>query len=107
MIRREVALTERALRTGQIIDLCASFGHDPTRQYATCPSRRTSSAFQYLAILIAQVLFAGHAGDDDHGRLAVEIHLLDEILEAVSLSVILEFEAHILYEFRVAEATNR
>ena len=107
MIRGEIAVVQSALRTGQIVNFLAGFGHEPARQdFARC-ARRAFHIDERLAVLVAQDFPARHARDDDHHSFAVKEHFLDEVFEAISCGVILELKAHVLHELGIAKAPNR
>src|SRR5262245_54215006 len=100
MVRRQVALVERALRTGQLVDLPGGFGHEPAWQDALA----AGSAFEDLALGILIYFDGRDSGDHDYRGIAVEEHLLDEGLETVGLRIVLQVEAHVSHELVIAEA---
>ena len=101
VVRREIALAQRALRAGHFVDLFLLLAHQPARQ--DCERRIALRAFRDLAVGRALDLARRHAGDHHHVGLGVEEHLLDEILEAVRLGVVLQVEAHVAGGLAVAE----
>ena len=101
VIRREVALAQRALRAGHSL---ISFFFSPISQLGRIAKRRLRSAPSSTRPSGARWFSrARHAGDHHHLGLAVEEHLLDEVLEAVGLDVVLEVEAHVAGGLAVAE----
>ena len=67
---------------GVFVDEPLAFGHHPGGLDAAL----ARFAFKKGSLLVSVFLTARHSGDDDHVGLAVEEHLLGEILEAVGLN---------------------
>src|SRR5262245_15035069 len=102
VIGRYIALTQCALRTPQIIDVFLASRHYPARE--SCPA--ALDTLGHFTIFVSLLLPGRHAADDCQTRFTVEEDFLNEIVEAVSFSVRLEVEAHVLEKLILPETTS-
>src|SRR6185369_16082837 len=68
VVRCAVALRQRALAAGQIVQVLFALGHQPARETGAA----SVGALEHLAAVIALFFFGWHAADDDHARFAIE-----------------------------------
>src|SRR5262249_18012432 len=103
MVGGAVALAERPLRAGDVVDLLLALAHDPARQRLPGEPRRAGRLREDRAIRPAVDLLAGYPGDHGHAGLAVEVDLLDVVRERVRIRAPLEPETHAADELGVAK----
>src|SRR4030095_15526837 len=101
VVRRAVALRQRALTSRQIVEVFLALGHQPAWESGAAAFRTLAP----LARLIPLLLAGRHAADNNHAGFAVEEYLFDEIVEAVGLRIALQVETHVFEKLILSKPT--